>query len=126
MNFIINISKSIERFVNKKYIIVVIVMFLQSLIITFLLEKAHFSESFKILNMLPFVRSLMDIIENCFILGFIFNYPVRVPALVRISSVFTNLKWVTYGLIIALLILLLLIIMFKATIFTIRKWSEEI
>jgi hypothetical protein len=68
----------------------------------------------------------MDIIENCFILAFIFNYPAKLPTLVRISSIFTNLKWITYGLVIAVFLLLLVIIVFKATIFKMRKWGKEI
>lgn len=83
------------------------------------------NDSFKILNMLPFVRSLMDIIENCFILALIFNYPVRLPILVRISSIFTNLKWISFALTIAVFVLLLVIIIWKNIIVK-KKWSKEI
>lgn len=110
------------------FIFAIVFMLFQSLMITSLLRRAGVNEHFRLLNLLPFVRSALDMIENCFILTIIFNYPVQMSVVVEIASFFTILKLVIYKLIIALL--------FSLGAFTscrtmnskrkLRKWSENV
>lgn len=64
----------------------------QSLIITALIKKARLNDYFKILNIIPLLRSVLDVIENFTILKLILNYPLKMPILVHFSSSITILK----------------------------------
>lgn len=88
------------------FIFAVVFMLLQSLMITALLRKVESGGRFQILNMLPFLRSGLDIVENTFILLLLFYYPGQLPVVVSIASVFTISKWIVYIAIIALLLAL--------------------
>jgi hypothetical protein len=85
------------------YIFAVVFMLLQSLMITSLMNRAGVNGRTRLLNLLPFLRSGLDILENCLLLVLIFNYPVKFPILVGAASTVTMLKWVVYGAIIAVL-----------------------
>lgn len=103
-----------SEFLGIDFVFAVVFMLLQALLITLLLKKAEVDGKFVILNLLPFVRSVMDIIENCLILTIIFNYPVKLPLIVELSSAVTMLKWIIYSVILALLFLLGALITFKS------------
>jgi hypothetical protein len=90
------------RLLGLDFIFAVIFMLLQSLLITALLQKAQVSHHWYKLNLLPFVKSALDILENCFILLMLFNYPTKFLVIVCISSVVTILKWIIYGVVIAI------------------------
>jgi hypothetical protein len=64
----------------------------QSLIITALIKKARLNDYFKILNIVPLLRSVLDVIENFTILKLILNYPLKMPILVHFSSSITIFK----------------------------------
>jgi hypothetical protein len=85
------------------YLFAVVFMLLQALLITNLLQRAGINHSgLQLLNLLPFVRSALDALENCFLLAILFQYPVQLPALVAASSALTITKLVMHRVIIAL------------------------
>lgn len=88
------------------FVFAVAFMFFQSLIITSLMRRVGLLERFGILNLLPFLRSGLDMLENFILLAMIFCYPVRLPAAAALASVFTVSKWVVYYALIALLFIL--------------------
>lgn len=87
------------RLLGMDYIFAIIYMFFQSLMITRLLNKANVNAPWKMLNLLPFLRSGLDVIENCLLLTIILQYPGEYPILVLLSSAITTLKWVVYALV---------------------------
>lgn len=89
------------------FIFAVAFMLFQSLIITLLMRRAGLLERFGILNMLPFLRSGLDILENVMLLTMIYNYPVRLRAAAILASVFTLSKWIVFYALIALLFILI-------------------
>ncbi|MCX7709142.1 MAG: hypothetical protein N2484_04765 [Clostridia bacterium] len=101
-------------FLTLDFVFIVVFMFLLALLLTFLLEKAAVNSRMKILNLLPVIRSGMDAIENCLLLLVIFNYPVKLPIIVAISSMATILKWVSLVAILALIVILMIRIAWKA------------
>jgi hypothetical protein len=102
-----------SEFLGIDFVFSVVFMLLQALLITVLLKKAGVDEKFAILNLLPFVRSALDIIENCFILTIIFSYPIKLPLIVQLSSTATMLKWIIFSVIVAVLLLLTALITLK-------------
>jgi hypothetical protein len=64
----------------------------QSLIIAALIKKTGLNDCFKIVNILPFLRSGLDIIENLFLLKILLGYPLKMYDLVNISSIITISK----------------------------------
>lgn len=78
----------------------------QSFIITALIKKARLNDYFKILNILPFLRSILDIIENFFILKILFHYPLKMITLVNISSIITISKLILNIIILGFIFLL--------------------
>ena len=64
-------------FLGIDFIFSIVFMLLQALLITVLLKKAEVDGKFGILNLLPLLRSALDIIENCSILTIIFRYPIK-------------------------------------------------
>lgn len=89
------------RLLGLDLIFAVVFMLLQSLMITALLRKAQVNHHWHKLNLLPFVRSALDILENCFILVMLNNYPIQLPIIIAISCMITILKWIIYSAIIA-------------------------
>lgn len=85
------------------YPFAVVFMLLQALLITNLLQRAGINHSgLQLLNLLPFVRSALDALENCFLLAILFQYPAQSPALVAMSSTLTITKLVVHRVIIVL------------------------
>jgi hypothetical protein len=85
------------------YLFAVVFMLLQALLITNLLQRAGINHSgLQLLNLLPFVRSALDALENCFLLAILFQYPAQFPALVAASSALTISKLVVHRMIIVL------------------------
>jgi hypothetical protein len=85
------------------YLFAVVFMLLQALLITNLLQRAGINHpNLQMLNLLPFVRSALDALENCFLLAILFQYPVQLPALVAVSSAVTISKLVVHRVIIVL------------------------
>jgi hypothetical protein len=110
------------------FIFAVVFMLFQSLMLSSLLKRADVHEQLKVLNLLPFVRSALDIAENCFLLTVMFNYPVQMPVAVAIASFLTISKLVVYKLIIVLLLSLGAFASWKSINAKrkIRKWSENV
>ena len=87
---------------------------LLSLMLTVLTRKARLRESFKLINMLPFVRGILDVVENCMILAILLNYPFKLPVIVAISSVVTVSKFIVLAATSILLLGLGVLIAWKA------------
>lgn len=65
---------------------------LQSLLITALVRKASMDGLWKRFNLLPFVRSLLDLVENGILLFILNSFPVYPSTIVRIAAVITIIK----------------------------------
>ncbi len=94
-------------------IFAVVYMLFQSLLITYLLQKLGAGNPWMLLNLLPFVRTGLDLLENGLILTMIVNFPVQMPLVAAFSSFATVSKMVVYKLIIAVALLLLVLVMLK-------------
>lgn len=81
-------------------------MCLLSLLTTLLLRGAGIGNQWLLLNLLPVVRSGLDLFENSLLLTLLSSYPVRLEVLVNIASLVTISKWVVYSVILALLAIL--------------------
>lgn len=81
-------------------------MCLLSLLTTLLLRGAGIGSQWLLLNLLPVVRSALDLLENGLLLTLLFSYPARMEVLVNIASLVTIAKWVVYCVILALLAIL--------------------
>lgn len=86
------------------YIFAVVYALFQSVMITGLMKRSGASLSIRPLNLLPYLRSALDMIENCLLLPIILQFPVKLPALVAVASTFTLLKWFVYALVMLTLI----------------------
>jgi hypothetical protein len=78
----------------------------QSVMISGLIKRSQAGDRWKILNLLPFLRSLLDLVENGLLLSIIFRFPVENPALTAAASTVTIAKWIIYYLVMAALITL--------------------
>lgn len=76
------------------FIFILIFMLLTSLFITYLTKKVAIHSSLGYLNLLPFVRSLLDIGENILLLFICTHYPSKFPMLASFCSVITITKFV--------------------------------
>ncbi len=76
------------------FLFILIFMLLTSLFITYLTKKVGIHSSLGYLNLLPFVRSLLDIGENILLLFICTHYPSNFPMLASFSSVVTIIKFV--------------------------------
>lgn len=65
---------------------------LQALLISALLRKAGAHGRLLRLNLIPFARSALDVVENFLLLFFLARYPLSVPALVVAASGITAAK----------------------------------
>lgn len=65
---------------------------LQTLLVSSLLRKVGIQGRWAKLNLIPFARSALDIIENCLLLFFIIRYPRMYPAWIPVASVVTMAK----------------------------------
>ncbi len=78
-------------------------MLMQSLLLTNLLQRAHIAGRWQLLNLLPWLRSGLDILENGALLGLLYRFPARLAGLAFLASTLTLLKWLVYGIVIGLL-----------------------
>lgn len=115
-----------SRLLGLDFIFVVIFMLLQSFLLTVLLRKAAVNQHLQKLNMLPFVRSALDLLENVFILVILFNYPAHSLTIVRIASMITIFKWVVYYAIIAVAVALGVLISYQVILSKIQRKKHEI
>jgi hypothetical protein len=88
------------------FIFIIFYTLFHSLTIAALIKKTGLNDYFKILNILPFLRSALDVIENFFILKILLDYPLKVISLVNISSIITILKLILNIIIIGFIFLL--------------------
>lgn len=86
------------------FLFAVVYAFFQSVMISGLMKRGQVDTRWQPLNLLPFLRSAFDMMENCFILSIIFQYPARLIGLVTIASTITVIKWVVYGVVIITLL----------------------
>jgi hypothetical protein len=86
-----------EDFVKNLYVdflFILLFMIFTSLFITYLTRKADIHSSLRYLNLLPILRSLLDVGENIIFLFICTNYPSEFPMLASIGSVVTITKFV--------------------------------
>ena len=73
-------------------------MILQSLLITVLMKKAKLSVRWEKLNLLPILRSALDMVENCLLIFLIASFPEQHTVVVFIASFITIVKLsINYG-----------------------------
>jgi len=88
------------------FLFAVIFALFQSVMITGLMKRSNVNESWRVLNLLPLLRSGLDVIENCLLLAIIFRFPEQLQGMVVLASMFTLLKWFVYVLIMGTLFIL--------------------
>ena len=88
------------------FLFAAVYMALQSLLITALIKKANLPTRFEKLNLLPFLRSALDVVENCLLLSLIASFPTFKPAVAMIASAITVVKLVLNYLYIAVVFFL--------------------
>lgn len=73
-------------------------MILQSLLVTALMKKAKLSARWEKFNLLPILRSVLDMVENCLLLFLIASFPEPHTVVVWIASGITIVKLtINYG-----------------------------
>lgn len=75
----------------------------QSVMISSLIKRSKADERLKILNLLPFLRSLLDLGENGLLLSILFQFPLENSITVTAASTVTIAKWIIYYLVMAVL-----------------------
>jgi hypothetical protein len=65
---------------------------LQSLLLTALMKKANLGGRWQALNLLPFLRSALDVAENCLLLYVIASFPAWHGVAVSVASAITVVK----------------------------------
>jgi hypothetical protein len=84
----------------------IVYMLMQSVLLTNLLRRANVTGHWRLLNLLPWLRSGLDLLENGALFGLLSSFPARLSALVFVASTLTQLKWLVYGVVIVLLLAL--------------------
>lgn len=84
------------RLLGVDVLLVLTMMALQSLLITVLVQKNGLAPRWKVLNLLPFVRALFDILENGLLFILIQAFPTQLPVLTTAASSATVLKWIVF------------------------------
>lgn len=85
-----------QRYLCLDWLLAVVFMLLHSLVITALLRMSKADGRWQWLNLLPFVRSAFDIVENGLLLALLLNYPARLPFIAWAADVATVSKWVVF------------------------------
>ncbi|MDP4152232.1 MAG: hypothetical protein Q8865_02165 [Bacillota bacterium] len=98
------------------FVFSVFFMFANSTLITLLLRHIKADSRFLLLNILPVLRSIFDIFENCFLFIMIFLYPRKLTAISIISTIFTSVKWSIYGIALAVTLALTAILIYKKSV----------
>lgn len=76
------------------FLFILLFMLFTSLFITYLTRKADIHSSLGYLNLLPFIRSLLDVGENIMLLFICMHYPSKFPMLASVCSAVTITKFV--------------------------------
>ena len=63
------------RLLGLDFLFAVVYMALQALLVTALIQKAKLGARWEKLNLLPFLRSALDVVENTLLLGLIAGFP---------------------------------------------------
>ena len=95
------------------FLFILVFMVLLSLIIAYLVEKSGLGKQLGLVIILPVLRGILDIVENCFMLKILSDYPNKLPAIVSISSMVTVSKFIVLDVIIVVLIGLLVFFAWK-------------
>jgi hypothetical protein len=74
------------------FLFAAVYMALQSLLITALMKKANLGGRWQALNLLPVLRSALDVAENCLLLYVIASFPARHGTMVSAASAVTIVK----------------------------------
>ncbi len=80
------------RLLGLDFLFAAVYMALQSLLLTALMKKANLGGRWQALNLLPFLRSALDVAENCLLLYVIAAFPARHGAAVSVASAVTVVK----------------------------------
>lgn len=81
-------------------------LLLQMILLSFLIHKARLNPNWQLLNLLPVLRAMCDLLENIFIVRMIVSYPIRLELIAGIASKVTSIKWVTMVLIVTAAVIL--------------------
>jgi len=80
--------------------------FAQSLMLSALMRKASFPAGLRSLNLLPWLRSALDLVENVLLLCLLGAFTARRPGLAAAATTATVLKWLAFYCILALFLFL--------------------
>lgn len=81
-----------EQLLGLDYLFTVVYAALQTLLITALLRKAGVTGRLSMLNLIPFARCLLDIVENTLLMYVLARFPVQHASLVAVCSGVTMVK----------------------------------
>lgn len=81
-----------EQLLGLDYLFTVVYAALQTLLITALLRKAGVPERFTMLNLIPFARCLLDMVENTLLLYVLARFPAQHASLVAVCGGVTVVK----------------------------------
>jgi len=76
-----------------------------------IIKKAK--EKYKMIFVFVFLRACCDIIENLLLLIILFNYPAQISHLVFLSSTFTSIKFISIGLWIISIVVIIFLNLFQ-------------
>lgn len=102
------------------FIFIIVFAILVSLIFSALARKAGLGKK-TIVNLLPFLRGILDMIENILILTLISRYPSQLHAVAAVASFVTVSKFVVLGVVMATLVWLGVV----AIMFQIKSENEK-
>jgi len=94
------------------FIYPVLFAFTISILLAYLFERLIPKARFLYLS--PFVALLLDYLENIFMVTLLLNYPAKLIALARITSVITTLKLILVNLLFAITLIALASVLMKA------------
>ncbi len=83
----------------------VVYTLLFSLLLTYLFQRGFpGNAALQRLALLPFGAMLADYLENIGIVTLLLSYPAQLPAVAQAASLFTTLKWLSVGAVLALVV----------------------
>ena len=106
------------------FLFVIVFMLLQAILISVLLSDAKVGEIGHMLVLLPFVRSVFDILENSLLLAILTRYPLHNAGLIFPASLMTMLKWIV-SLAIILVIVMLCVMALRRYIASSKSDSQK-
>lgn len=93
------------------FLFILLFMLFTSLFITYLTRKADIHSSLRYLNLLPFLRSILDVGENIMLLLICMHYPSMSPMLASICSAVTITKFIVLWSMVIVILWLCIIIL---------------